>query len=184
MPWPGDICFSMWEQCYASGLMVFPQHGRVLEIGGAESDWVGPLKEERPDLSVITIDWRNEARPAADQSIRGDVLTMPFADGTFDAIVGISSIEHIGLGHYNHDPLDVDGDLHCAQLVGRWLKPGGWFYADVPWAEQFRVEGTSHRCYADIDVQRRLAPSPLVIQHLWHYPDHIGYVAMLARKPA
>ena len=143
---------------------------------------MSPMMEARPDLKITGIDWRDSGQRHG-VVVRGDVLTVDFPEAAFDAIVGISSIEHIGLGHYKADPLDVDGDLHCAQLVGRWLKPGGWFYADVPWAEQFRVEGSSHRCYADIDVQRRLAPSPLVIQHLWHYPDHIGYVAMLARKP-
>lgn len=177
----------MWEDCYASGAMVFPQHGRVLEIGCAEADWIAPLKADRPDLAVIGIDWRNEDRPSATARVIGDVLTFPFAPAAFDAIVGISSIEHIGLGHYNADPIDVDGDRRCMVRAMKWLKPGGWIYADVPYDPTgYRVDGTSHRCYDDAAVSARLVPHGLTEVRRWHFPTHefskLAYVAVLARK--
>ena len=186
MPWPGDVCFSIWEEAYASGLLVFPPHGWVLEIGGAESDWTAPLKEERPDLTVLTLDWRIDPRPLADACIRGNVLTFPFAASSFDAIVGISSIEHIGLGHYEHDPLDVDGDRHCMSRVASWLKPGGWFYGDVPYESAgYYVQGTECRVYDDAAVASRLMVPGLVEQRRWvHHGVNqpFQYVALFARK--
>lgn len=186
-PWPGDICFSMWEDCYGSGAMSFPTNGWVLEIGCSEADWITPLMEERPDLSVIGIDWRIDRRATACAQVIGNVLTFPFAQGHFDAVVGVSSIEHIGLGHYDADPLDVDGDTHAVERAVGWLKPGGWFYADVPYDPAgYRVEGTSHRLYDDAAVQHRLLPAGLTLERVWHFPHHqfagMAYVAILARK--
>lgn len=180
----GDICVSMWVDAYASGLMTFPVNGWVLEVGCAEYDWIAPLKADRPDLHVVGIDWRIDRRAAATAQIIGDVLTMPLADDQFDAVVGVSSIEHIGLGHYDHDPLDVDGDVHCTERIGRWLKPGGWFYADVPYAESYRVEGTSHRAYDESALRSRLVPPGCRVAHIWRFPQttSLAYIALLAVK--
>lgn len=45
-----------------------------------------------------------------------------------------------------------------AALVARWLKPGGWFYYDVPWTpESFYITTNSHfRVYDDAALQARL----------------------------
>jgi len=138
----------------------------VLEIGCAEADWVTPMLEQRPDLQITAIDWRACERPCT--VIRGDVLRHDFPEASFDAVVGISSIEHIGLGHYEGDPLDVDGDVHCMERVARWLKPGGWVYADVPFdTTGYRVWKTKCRIYDDEAVRRRLL-RPLV-EHAGRY---------------
>jgi SAM-dependent methyltransferase len=198
VPWPGDICFTLWERAYATGAMTFPEHGRVLEIGCAESDWIGPLKAERPDLYAIGIDWRVKEWHTADADVTGDVLTFPFAPESFDAIVGISSFEHIGLGHYDRDPLDEDGDSHCLERVQSWLKPGGWVYGDVPYDPAgFRLDGTACRVYDEAAWRSRLMPAGLRVERTWYVPQlfsddfsetpqpsmsHFGLVAFLARK--
>lgn len=167
---------------------------RVLEIGCAESDWMTPMLSLRPDLQITGIDWRDCERPGA--LVRGDVLTHEWPNWAFDAAVGISSIEHIGLGHYDHDPLDVNGDRHCMERVAQWLTPGGVFYADVPYGRKYEVVGTGHRIYDDAALASRLLVSGLREVQRWYGSDYtrdlryepqwfdhgLTYVAFLAMK--
>lgn len=175
--------------------MFFPAYAEVLEVGCAEADWMTPMLAIRPDLRITGIDWREAKRPA--RVIRGSVLAKNWTPNTFDAMVGISSIEHIGLGHYDHDPVDVDGDRHCMERVAKWIKPGAWVYLDVPYDPAgFHVEGTSHRVYDDASLVSRLLPG-LHLQHIWYFahadvhhpipkPEKVSggmlYAAMVATK--
>jgi len=128
-----------------------------------------PMLTLRPDLQITGIDWRAcDPRPQT-TIIRGDVLRHDWPEHVFDAVVGISSIEHIGLGHYDGDPLDVDGDRHCMERVAMWLTPGGVMYLDVPFhPDHYSVEGTSHRCYDHAALRGRLLVPGLTLQHLWY----------------
>lgn len=153
-----------------------------------------PMLAERPDLQITGIDWRPCERPG--RVIRGDVLAVNFLPESFDAVVGISSIEHIGLGHYNADPLDEDGDRRCMERVARWLKPGGWVYADVPYGPEYHVEGTSHRVYDEAALDARLIAPGLTRSATWYTDEsataiwdaprppgsRMHYVALVARK--
>ena len=191
-----DSCVSLFGAVYDIGVLVFPPNARVLEIGCAEGDWQTPMLAARPDLLITGIDWRACERPG--RVIRGNVLTQEFPAEHFDAVVGVSSIEHIGLGHYECDPIDADGDRHCTERVTRWLKPGGLFYADVPYGREYCVVGTSHRVYDDAAIQSRLLAG-LTEHRRWYTTwsddhqlhdtpmtntSHMVYVAMLATKEA
>ena len=190
----GDSCLSIYQHVYAQGVLVFPRDARVLEIGSAEADWMTPMLADRPDLQITGIDWRRHKRPGT--VVQADVLTHDFPAASFDVVVGISSIEHIGLGHYENDPADVDGDTHCMQRVVQWLKPGGWVYLDVPYDEtRYAVIGTSHRSYNGPAVRSRLLVPGLTVQKAWYADAEghltarptgtdtlIGYIAVLATK--
>ena len=84
---------------------------------------------------------------------------MHFAAESFDAVVCISSLEHVGLGHYASDPIDVNGDMRCLDFIRKWLKPGGFVYFDVPWNPDpgYRVLGTETRVYDDRALETRLS---------------------------
>lgn len=151
----GDLCLSIFADVYATGALVFPPNARVLEIGCAEADWQTPMLALRPDLQITGIDWRGCKRPGT--TIQGDVLVQDFAPASFDVVVGISSIEHIGLGHYDADPLSRAGDSACMDRVTRWLTPGGWAYLDVPYnAQGYQVLNTEARIYNDDALEVRL----------------------------
>lgn len=173
----GDSCLSIWSECYgpeAGRCFDFPAHARVFEIGCAEADWQTPMLALRPDLVITGIDWRKCKRPGL--TLKGDMLKTLFAPETFDCVVGISSVEHIGLGHYEADPLDIGGDVLAMQRVARWLKPGGWAYLDVPLSiAGYQVHGTSHRSYDWAALQDRLIPAGLSLRHHW-YADRAGHL--------
>ncbi|MEY4377558.1 MAG: hypothetical protein RJB26_2108 [Pseudomonadota bacterium] len=178
----GDLCLSIFADVYATGALVFPPNARVLEIGCAEADWQTPMLALRPDLQITGVDWRKAKRPGT--TIQGDILTQDFAPGSFDVVVGISSIEHIGLGHYEADPKYLDGDVTCMADVAQWLAPGGWAYLDIPYnAAGYEVLNTEARIYDDRALAERLTPLGLREAGRW-YADRSGrFLGTTAPEP-
>jgi cyclopropane fatty-acyl-phospholipid synthase-like methyltransferase len=178
----GDLCLGFWALAVDQGWIAFPPDAQVLEIGCAEADWQTPMLALRPDLQITGVDWRACERPG--RTIHGDVLAPQlFQPATFDAVVSISAIEHVGLGAYEDDPLDRNGDCHAMRNAHRWLKPGGWLYLDVPHGPTYAVEG-AYRRYNDAAVQMRLLPGFAV--RAWahcevNHPDS-PYLALLLDK--
>jgi len=177
----GDSCLSIWSDAYASGRITFPPAARVLEIGCAEADWQSPMLAMRPDLQITGIDWRACTRPGT--TIQGDVLRHDFPDASFDAVVGISSIEHIGLGHYNADPTHAAGDILTMGRALRWLKPGGWAYLDVPYnTHGYLVLNTEARVYDDKALRDRLVPDGFREEARWFADISGGVVDVLPHR--
>lgn len=186
MPWPEDMCIGFWTVIWEKGQIDIPQNGRVLEIGCAEADWLTPMKEARPDLHLTGIDWRACARPGADVLIRGDVLTQEFPPESFDAVVMVSALEHIGLGAYENDPGDPDGDTHTLERVLGWLKPGGLVYFDVPYRANGDYEvNRKFRRYNRETMESRLTPKGYVERRSCEmdssHPDG-PYIAVVLKK--
>lgn len=141
-----------------------PVGGRVLEIGCASGRWLAAAHAADPSLDLVGVDWRLGLRKAAVAAgptlIEGDILAQPFAPASFDAIVSLSTIEHIGLGHYHSDPKAEDGDVRTVALMRSWLTPGGYAYFDVPYTPEgfFLLRGTKCRCYDDAALAQRFGP--------------------------
>jgi hypothetical protein len=162
----------------ASGLDV-PAGSRVLEIGCSEADWLSLAQQADPTLGLYGIDWRCCGRPGT--IIHGDVLTHGYPAKGFDFILGVSSIEHIGLGHYSGDPVDVDGDVHTMQRVREWITDDGLVYLDVPYsATAYQVHGTEYRVYDDAALRDRLLPGWTVLAQHWAPKGRAG---TLGEKP-
>lgn len=175
-----DLCLGFWAKAWASGVIQVRHAAKVLEIGAAEADWMGPMHAERPDWDLTGLDWRGGTN-----RIQGDVLTYEFPPESFDLIVAISAIEHIGLGAYG-DPKEPAGDILTANRVGRWLKPHGWFYFDVPYGERYEALPKFRR-YDEQAVRARLVPVGCAIRW-WRiftptHPD-APYVGVITQKAA
>jgi SAM-dependent methyltransferase len=52
---------------------------------------------------------------------------------SFDAILCISTIEHVGLGWYGDEPQPEGGDRRALERLGEWLKPDGVIVLTVPY---------------------------------------------------
>lgn len=129
----GDLCLGFFKDAYDAGAIRFPRQARVLELGCAEADWQGAMKQARPDLHLTGIDQRGEGRPACDRLIQADFLsTDAFTDQEFDVIVACSVLTWAGRGHYG-DPKQDDGDAAIMRRCRRWIKPTGCMYFDVPY---------------------------------------------------
>lgn len=63
----------------------------------------------------------------------GDIRSTEFPDCSMDAVVAISTLEHIGVaGRYGVTENDETGDYRAAAEIHRILKRGGGFYGSVP----------------------------------------------------
>lgn len=154
----GDMCLAFFAAAYDEWKMDFPAGAAVLEIGCAEADWQTPMLALRPDLQITGLDWRKADRPGT--FVQGDVMsTDNFERASFDAIVSISAIEHIGMGGYSDDPLLSSGDIVAMRNAHYWLKPGGWMYLDVPYRPDGDFEVHSNfRAYNEQALSRRILP--------------------------
>lgn len=124
----------------------------VFEIGASDTDWIERVVALGYDARGI--DWRGSKRPLVRQ---GDARTAELARA--DVYVSISAIEHVGLGHYDQDPVDPYGDIKVVQRVRDHLREGGFFYFDVPYApEGYRLDGTRCRIYDDQSLRERFGP--------------------------
>jgi hypothetical protein len=161
--WPAqetDECGQVFAAAINASGWTLPDHASVLEIGSAEYAWLKRARECWPSVQLTGIDWRKGTTAEGATVIRGDVLVHDFPPESFDAVVAISTIEHIGLGHYDRDPRDEDGDTRALARAWTWLKSGGLLYFDVPWnAAPYMVSGTRFRCYDDAAHETRLRQS-------------------------
>lgn len=180
-----DLCIGFWAAIWNSGVLSFPQNATVLEIGCAEADWVSEMKRLRSDLHITAIDARKVDRPA-DVLIHGDVLTQTFPPASFDAIVAVSTIEHIGLGSYG-DPIQSTGDTDTMRRCREWLTPDGWMYLDVPYRPHGDPRGyhvtRNYRGYDEAHLQSRLLTG---WQETFRRVFHVGhedspFVALILR---
>lgn len=155
---PGDdACVTFFSQCLARARFDIPPGARILELGCAEYPWMRHVRRVCPDLEVTGIDWRE-----TEDGQQGDILTVDFPLASFAAIIAISTIEHIGLGHYRSDPIDPEGDTTALARAWRWLRPGGVLFFDVPFDPTgYRVQGTKCRVYDRATLRERLQDAPL-----------------------
>lgn len=185
-PYPAgdDLCLSFWSLAWSKDWIHFPQNARVLEIGCAEADWQTPMLALRPDLQITGLDWRACDRPGT--TVRGNVMDpYLFPPDSFDAIVSVSAIEHVGLGAYDNDPQDLIGDSRAMASAHYWLKPGGWMYLDVPFRPDHYAEYASYRAYDQRSIINRLVPKTMKVKKSakveTDHPDG-PFVALLLEK--
>jgi SAM-dependent methyltransferase len=177
-----DHCLGFFEQFWTAGRIVLPRRAKVLEVGCAEADWLTTMKARRPDLHLTGVDQRGHPpRPGADVLLRGNILDAGlFPAASFDVIVAISVIEHVGIGRYG-DVKDADGDTMAMANIKQWLKPDGFLYMDVP----YRGEGPSDpfRAYSEVDLQRRVIAGWRETDREVYEVDHpdAPYIALVLR---
>lgn len=164
-----DAGITLFDACLKAGApMAFQPGMKVLEVGSCESDWIERAALAWPEVEFTGIDVRTGPNKQRGRYtlVKGDVIQPDvFAAESFDAVVSLSAIEHVGLGHYG-DPKDPDGDTKAVANVWKWLKPHAWFYFDVPYdPTKYWEQGTKCRVYDEVSLVKRL----------WSLPWSCGY---------
>lgn len=80
------------------------------------------------------------------ESKKGNILSMPYKDGSVKSLSCLHVAEHIGLGRYG-DPLDPLGTQKAAKELSRVLAPNGNLYFSLPIGEP-RLCFNAHRIHS------------------------------------
>jgi O-antigen chain-terminating methyltransferase len=111
---------------------------RVLDLGYAYASGVyltALLGLGIEDLHGV--DWSAGQVPGMRRT-RGDLRGLPYRDGSFDLVLCISTIEHVGLdnvryGLSGHE--SVSGDVAALREIERVLRPGGRLLISIPFGK-------------------------------------------------
>lgn len=96
---------------------------RILDFGCGES--LLPITLATMGAEVVGIDLLDYQFHHPNFSFRKeDFLDAEFPDAHFDAVVAVSSVEHVGLGSYG-SPAYENGDVSVIREFRRVLRPGG-----------------------------------------------------------
>ena len=98
-------------------------------------------------VKTVFVDYRPlRARLSNLSSLAGDIVRLPFQDGSITSLSCLHVLEHVGLGRYG-DPINPDGSLLAAAELQRVLKRGGRLFLSVPVGRE-RVCFNAHRVFS------------------------------------
>jgi SAM-dependent methyltransferase len=106
---------------------------RVLDVGCSTSDYLADLAEDgrRQSYDIYGLD-PDSLRPIRNVgAVKGTIVAPPFPPSTFDLILCISTVEHIGLPVYGQHEFP-HGDILAMRHIRRLLAPGGRLLLTVP----------------------------------------------------
>ncbi len=138
--------------------------GPLLDVGSCASGL--PIALASRGFTVVGLDVNPYPfRHPYFRGVRADAMRMPFATGAFAAVLAVSVVEHIGIGHYG-DPLAERGDQATVREIARVLKPGGRALITVPFG--IAQQSDFQRVYDPAGVRALLEPlAVLRVEYGW-----------------
>lgn len=158
-----------------------PADGKLLDVGCAGSDL--PVVLACLGYEVVGVDGRPyHLSDPPFRFVRSDIRRMAFADGAFDVVTAVSTVEHIGLsGRYGSDE-DPGGDRHAMEEIGRVTKSGGTILLTVPYGQP-AIFRPWHRVYGAEQLQG-LVKGLEVIKASFFMPDERGFYRKVDQERA
>lgn len=145
---------------------------RLLDAGCSGSDL--PINLAEAGFDVWGIDWRTYTNPAGGERghprftfTKGDLRSLPYENNFFDIVLCISTLEHVGLGHWG-DPVDLEGDKKAIAELRRVAR--GELYISVPFGPARIIR--SDRIYDQEGIKQLTSGLRIVTEEFWEYnPD-------------
>ncbi len=160
---------------------VVGQDLNILDVGGSES--LLPLKFAKSGHSVTVYDFRDYPESHSNlTSTKGDFITNELPDDSFDYVVMVSTIEHVGFGSYDA-PGYIDGDYKALEEARRVIKPSGRIVLTFPFASTETLVEGFERWY-DINRVKMLFSGMHVLAEEYYIPQIIFLGRVLKWVPA
>jgi SAM-dependent methyltransferase len=160
---------------------------RVLDIGTAfgYSLYVRHLQRMGiPQLHGLDLRAR---RLKGIQMVRGDVTSLPYRDSTFDLILCVSTIEHIGLNVARYGvaaPVQKEsGDAIALKEMRRVLRPDGRILITVPFGKREVTDWYRQYDLSSWDLLLQAAGARKVEQELFEYRSNAWWPSDPAHPP-
>jgi SAM-dependent methyltransferase len=135
--------------------------GTVLDAGSTLNHLhvLSRLRTRMDDLHIVTLEPEAESYPQMHVSyLYADLRNLPLADDTYDRVLSISTLEHVGMdntyyGHTSEVADDPQRELLAAvRELRRVLKPGGDLYITVPVGEPERLGWVRSLSLEEVDA--------------------------------
>jgi SAM-dependent methyltransferase len=122
----------------------------ILDVGAAESLLSYELASF--NYSVTAIDIRPIALSHPNlKFVKSDICKPVFSSDSFDCVIALSTLEHIGLGWYG-DEKGNSYDMEAVKQINLLLKPAGIFILTVPYGR--KAVTPVHRIYDQESLQK------------------------------
>ncbi|MGH9352956.1 MAG: methyltransferase domain-containing protein, partial [Terriglobia bacterium] len=122
----------------------YPFEGRVLDVGSRESQMSFELSSLGFEIWALDIREVRAKFPGV-KHLRADIRLTPFESKSFDVVIALSTLEHIGLVAYGSVDYDEEGDAHALEEIHRVLKPDKRLLLTVPFG--VRGKADAYRVY-------------------------------------
>jgi SAM-dependent methyltransferase len=129
------------------------QGNDVLEFGCSNS--LLALQIASMGLRVTGVDLR--PYPLTHDNLRflqGDLFDLDLGTESFDSVVAVSAVEHVGLGGYGEERSPERNDEAIIRVFRTLLRPGGQLILTVPFGSSYVGDG--YRIYDGPDLDRLL----------------------------
>uniref|UniRef100_UPI00286A04D8 class I SAM-dependent methyltransferase n=1 Tax=Chamaesiphon sp. OTE_8_metabat_110 TaxID=2964696 RepID=UPI00286A04D8 len=116
---------------------------KILDVGSAESLLAYELASLNYSVTAIDIRPISLSHPNL-KFIKSDICHPVLPIASFDCVIALSTLEHIGLGWYG-DEVGAGLDRQAVEKIHSLIKPGGSFIMTVPYGQ--RALTPVHRIY-------------------------------------
>jgi 2-polyprenyl-3-methyl-5-hydroxy-6-metoxy-1,4-benzoquinol methylase len=125
----------------------------ILDVGAAESTLAFSLASLGYEVTALDLHPYPLPHPRL-KSVEADILTWE-SDETYDAVLCVSTLEHIGLGAYGEDPDEQNSsDGQALERMRTRIRPGGVLVLTVPFGAA--SGDMTQRSYDQAELERLL----------------------------
>lgn len=105
--------------------------------------------------------------------VKADIRQTGLSDNFFDAIIVVSTIEHVGMPAYGQEVIEEDGDLKAMNELRRIVKPGGYIILTTPFRGKELIIELGERQYSAKRLKQLMEGlKPIIIKI--YAPKRIG----------